>query len=146
MSNDANCESPPSFTVSVKLTGSAIESMRCLFLHGPTWDGNIPSKSGRDELFDLKLAGRINGWSWLTADGMRLALNNGMDRDKDRWERDRRRKLIKLDEIERILLPADATGQAQCGQQNGAIGLMGAGRQTVEGLERLLKPESDGHV
>lgn len=149
MSNDGkDCESAPSFTVSVKLTGVAIESMRCLFLHGPTWDGNIPSKSGRDELFDLKLAARINGWSWLTADGMRLALANGMDRDKDRWERDRRRKLIKLDEIERIVLPPP-DAMAQCGQQNAqqnsAIGFTNA-RPTIEGLERLLKPEPDGHV
>jgi hypothetical protein len=138
MSNDKD-EASPSYTVSVRLTPSAIESMRCMFLHGPTWDGNIPSKSGRDELFDLKLAARINGWSWLTAEGMRLALSNGMDRDKDRWERDRRRRLIKLDEIERIISPADTNQQSQ------AMGLAPS-RPTVEGLERLLKPEPDGHV
>ena len=141
-SQDQCSESPPSFTVSVKLTGAAVDSMRCMFLHGPTWDGNIPSKSGRDELFDLKLASRVNGWSFLTADGMRLAMANGMDRDKDRWERDRRRKLIKLDEIERIVMPPAA--EPQCGQAANTMGLTGNGvRPTVEGLERLLRPEGE---
>lgn len=135
-SSQDQCENAPSFTVSVKLTGAAQESMRCMFLHGPTWDGNIPSKSGRDELFDLKLATRINGWSFLTADGMRLAMANGMDRDKDRWERDRRRRLIKLEEIERIVMPQTA----ECAQSMGN-GLPSGNGATVEGLERLLRPE-----
>lgn len=136
MSENDQCEmAKPSFTVTVALTPLAVESMRCMFLHGPTWDGNIPSKSGRDELFDLKLATRIQGYSWLTADGIRLALSNGMDREKERWERLRRQQAVKLDEIERILSPEQTV---DC-QQSNVMGLSRA--PTVEGLERLLKPE-----
>lgn len=139
MSENDQCEAAPSFTVSVKLTPQAIESMRCMFLHGPTWDGNIPSKSGRDELFDLKLATRIQGYSWLTADGIRLALSNGMDREKDRWERERRHRAVKLDQIEQIL---NETGIAQQCQQGNVMGLDRERRPTVEGLANILsKPE-----
>lgn len=150
--SDDQCESAPAYTTSVKLSSSAIESMRCMFLHGPTYDGNIPSKAGRDELFDLKLATRIRGYSWLTAEGMRMALDNGLDRDKERWERDRRRRMIKLDQIESILMGNQAqSAEGQQATDGGVMGLsagsgLANGRPTIEGLERLLKPEPDGRV
>lgn len=78
MSNQDECEQPASFTVSVSLKANEIEVMEQLFFFGPTWDGNIVSKSGRDQLFDLKLASRVEGYSFLTADGIRLALRNGV--------------------------------------------------------------------
>ena len=137
--NDARDESPPPYTVSVKLTPVAVEVMRCLFLHGPTWDGNVPSKSGRDELFELKLATRINGYSWLTADGIRLALANKLDREKERWSRERGRRISQLEQIEAILelrLSKQAPGQEDCSVTGHS------GRPTIEGLERLLKPEN----
>ena len=34
------------------LTGAMYDVLWCLFKNGATWDGNIPSKSGRDLLID----------------------------------------------------------------------------------------------
>src|SRR5688572_10120614 len=73
----------PGFNVTVPLSGAAIEVLHCLFIHGPTWDGDVPSKSGRDELFDLKLIGRCEGYQFLTLPGVRLALANKIDRHKN---------------------------------------------------------------
>ena len=103
--NQDTQEQMPAYTISVALKPQEIEVMRQLFFHGPTWDGNIISKSSRDALFDLKLATRVEGWSWLTADGVRMALANRLDREKEKWERERRKRQIKLDSIEEIILP-----------------------------------------
>lgn len=140
MSNDANCESPATYTVTVPLSGIAIEVLEQLFIMGPTWDGDVVSKSGRDELFDLKLAGRCEGYQFLTLAGMRLALANKVNRKKEVRYRRQRERLYKLDQIEQVLSPTD-TAQA-CGQQSVVMGLQ---NKTVEGLERLLKPEPDSH-
>lgn len=56
------------------LSGQAIEVLGQLFVKGPTWDGNISSKSGRDELIEIGLAFRDSGWSSLTAEGIRIAV------------------------------------------------------------------------
>ncbi len=58
------------------MTSAAREVMRCLFLLGPTWDGNIPSKSGRNELVDLGYAERWKGWAWLTRKGAEFAITS----------------------------------------------------------------------
>jgi hypothetical protein len=41
------------------LSGGAIDTLACLCKYGPTYDGNVPSKAGRDELWDKKLCARI---------------------------------------------------------------------------------------
>jgi hypothetical protein len=41
------------------LTGAARETLICLCKRGPTWDGDVPSKSGRDELLKQGLAAKI---------------------------------------------------------------------------------------
>ncbi len=56
------------------LSSSAIEMLGQLFLSGPTWDGNVVSKAGRGELFELKLAERYEGFTQLTYEGLRVAL------------------------------------------------------------------------
>lgn len=72
------------------LSGAAREVMRCLFIHGPTWDGNIPSKSGRDDLVERGLAERWNGWQWLTRDGVDFAVTVMLfGEEKERRERRR---------------------------------------------------------
>lgn len=38
------------------LSGAARETLICLCKHGPTWDGDVPGKSGREELFIKKMA------------------------------------------------------------------------------------------
>lgn len=65
------------------LSGAAIDTLWCLFLHGPTWDGNLPSKAGRDELHDRDLIERYEGWQWLTKAGVMAAMGRGFDRKKD---------------------------------------------------------------
>lgn len=74
------------------MSGAAREVMRCLFLHGPTWDGNIPSKVGRGELVKLGYARHAHGFAWLTDAGIEFAIKSmSMDEEKDRWERQRQR-------------------------------------------------------
>lgn len=73
------------------MSGAAREVMRCLFINGPTWDGNIPSKAGRGDLFDLGYADRVNGWSFLTKVGMDFAVNRMMlGEEKERRENESR--------------------------------------------------------
>lgn len=72
------------------LSGFARETMRCLFFHGPTQDGDVPSKQGRSELIELGYAARWNGWQWLTEAGVRFAVGSLLlDREKERWQRER---------------------------------------------------------
>lgn len=134
MSNQDECEQPASFTVIVSLKENEIEVMEQLFFFGPTWDGNIVSKSGRDQLFDLKLASRVEGYSFLTADGIRLALRNGVDRKKEVKRRRERERLTKLDRLEEVLNPVN-----ECEKS--------VAPPTVQELEALLRPEkTDGRV
>lgn len=56
------------------LTPDAVETLGQLFASGPTWDGNICSKSGRSQLVRMNLADRENGFTFLTREGIRLAI------------------------------------------------------------------------
>lgn len=73
------------------LSSAAVEVLGQLFTNGPTWDGNVASKSGRDELIELGLAGRTNGWAYITQDGVTLAVEWDTDHLKrmhsQRWYR-----------------------------------------------------------
>jgi len=72
------------------MSGSAREVLRCLFFHGPTWDGDIPSKVGRGELVGLGLAHHEFGWAWLTRDGIDFALTVMLlGEEKEKWQRQR---------------------------------------------------------
>ena len=64
------------------LSPNAVEMLGQLFTNGPTWDGNVVSKAGRGELFDAGLAFRVEGFTSLTEDGLRMALD--WDRRHDR--------------------------------------------------------------
>jgi len=61
-----------------EFTSAERDVLRQLFKNGPTWDGNITSKTGRDGLFRYKLAEYENGYTQLTIDGLKLCLNAGM--------------------------------------------------------------------
>jgi len=76
----------------VELSGAAIDTMHCLFIHGPTMDGDLPSKSGRDELVTFGLATRHEGYQWLTMAGVKMALANGVDREKEKYQRVQRER------------------------------------------------------
>lgn len=56
------------------LSSGAKETMRCLFFHGPTWDGNIPDKAGRGELIELGYASHEFAHAFLTRDGVQVAV------------------------------------------------------------------------
>lgn len=56
------------------LSGAAVDVLGQLFVNGPTWDGNLISKSGRDELVRLEMAHRWDGWQTLTQDGLVAAV------------------------------------------------------------------------
>ncbi len=53
------------------------EVLMQLFVEGPTWDGNLISKSDRDELVDADLCERWQGWNYLTLDGLKAAVSGG---------------------------------------------------------------------
>lgn len=62
----------------------AKEVLWCLFKHGPTWDGNLPSKDGRKWLVKKGYAAQGDGWNWLTTDGVLLAIEIGLGRQKEK--------------------------------------------------------------
>lgn len=69
------------------LTGVECEVMKCLFFHGPTWDGNVPSKAGRDSLCKRGLVHHEFAFAFLTRDGVQIAVQElALDRAKERWE------------------------------------------------------------
>jgi len=69
------------------LSGAAMEVLWGLFVGGPTWDGDVASKRGRDELCELGLAQRHDGWQWLTDDGAIAAIDAGYGDRKEAWQR-----------------------------------------------------------
>lgn len=61
------------------LSGAEWDVLWCLFYNGPTWDGNIPSKAGRNDLVDRGLVVRGgDGFQALTTEGFEAALAAGM--------------------------------------------------------------------
>jgi hypothetical protein len=57
-----------------RLSGAAKDVMMQLFVTGPTWDGNVIAKSGRDELCAAGVAEHRNGWAYLTREGVEMAI------------------------------------------------------------------------
>lgn len=66
------------------LTACETDTLWCLFRNGPTWDGNLPSKSGRDWLVSAGFAERFDGWNFLTHSGVTLAIEIGLGQRKER--------------------------------------------------------------
>lgn len=70
------------------LSGAAKDVMMQLFVTGPTWDGNVVAKSGRNELVSLGLAQHRNGWAYLTDSGVEMAISANVKGWSDqRWHR-----------------------------------------------------------
>jgi len=101
------------------LTGAESEVLRQLFLNGPTWDGDIISKSGRDNLFTYGLAKRENGWSFLTARGVQVSLAATLDRAKERRERERDQRARRPLEVIRTSDDRFAVGYSNTGEGGG---------------------------
>lgn len=74
------------------LSGAALDTLWCLFAHGPTWDGDVPSKAGRNELVDLGLMERYDGWQWLNREGVETAIDAGYGDRKEKWSRERSKR------------------------------------------------------
>lgn len=69
------------------LSKTAVEVFGQLFITGPTWDGAIISKTGRDELFDAGLIARDNGWNFLNTEGVRLAAGWNLAELRKRYDK-----------------------------------------------------------
>jgi hypothetical protein len=68
------------------LSGAAKDVMMQLFVTGPTWDGNLIAKSGRNELVDKGLAFRCEGWQSLSLEGLKVAITADVKgRSDQRW-------------------------------------------------------------
>lgn len=65
------------------------EVFRQLFFHGPTWDGDLCSKVGRDGLVERGLAVRREGWQTLTEAGFIAAVEAGYGDRKEAWDNQR---------------------------------------------------------
>jgi hypothetical protein len=91
----------------IDLSGSAIEVLKGLFVEGPLWDGDVPSKNGRDELVTFGLVTRLNGWQQLTKKGLGMALAAGLDRKKERHYRLRHKALNLLNAVDSVMNPPD---------------------------------------
>ena len=70
------------------LPSNAREVLLGLFLHGPLYDGDVPSKTGRDILHTDGLIERGWGYQWLNERGVArcLALKFDLERARRRRE------------------------------------------------------------
>ena len=54
------------------------ETLKHLAKSGPVWDGNLISKTDRDELVKAGLVDRSGGWNFLTRYGVEVAVQLGI--------------------------------------------------------------------
>lgn len=68
-----------------------VETAMQLLVDGPTRDGDLVSKAGRNKLVGQGLVERFDGWQWLNRYGMRCVLASSKigENYKDRWRRER---------------------------------------------------------
>lgn len=64
------------------MTGAQIDTLVALVERGPLWDGDVPSKQGRDELIQLGYAVRV---VFKLEDGYTAATYAGRDAYKDHF-------------------------------------------------------------
>ncbi len=70
------------------LTSAQQEMLGMFFTMGPVWDGYLPSKMARDDLVDLGLAFRHEGFQALTRAGLAMAVAAPVSHRRDqRWYR-----------------------------------------------------------
>jgi hypothetical protein len=76
------------------LSSAAIEVLGQLYVSGPTWDGNIASKSGRGDLIRAGLAWHESGYASLTPEGLMMAIGWSIvdlrRRNQSKWIEKRR--------------------------------------------------------
>jgi len=54
------------------------ETLKHLATSGPVWDGNLISKTDRDELVRAGWVDRYGGWNFLTLQGVATAVSLGI--------------------------------------------------------------------
>jgi len=69
---------------SYAFNGGEIDTLLCLFVHGPTWDGNVPSKQSRDDLVQMGLVFRREGFASLTELGLEVCVKADVKHFRDR--------------------------------------------------------------
>lgn len=62
------------------VTAAEVETLRAL-THAAVFDGDLPSKAARDSLVEKGLAYKWEGWNFLTAAGVTMAIKMGMKID-----------------------------------------------------------------
>lgn len=91
----------------LEASAAARDVFRQLFMAGPTWDGDVASKAGRDALTTAGLAFRVEGWTTLTPLGMNVGIRDlGMGDAKDARERTRAAERQARDRQEAVVLGA----------------------------------------
>ncbi|WP_156967900.1 hypothetical protein [Methylosinus sp. PW1] len=78
-------------------------TLRQLFLDGPTSDDGIASQTDRLIAVERGWVERRGGYSFLTNSGVRVALDFGLDREKERSDRERREAADKIADLEKKL-------------------------------------------
>ncbi len=85
-----------------ELSGAEVDTLVALVEHGPLWDGDVPSKRGRDDLIERGYAVRVVVKG---EDGWQAATYAGRDAYKDRYpSADSAADTIKEARINRIAL------------------------------------------
>lgn len=82
----------------IELKSNEREGLLQMFIYGPTYDGDLVSKSARDELVNLKLAERGSGYNWLTRAGIQAAIERKFDYEKRKRQLKMKRLLAQHEE------------------------------------------------
>lgn len=93
------------------LTPAAVETLRCMFMEGPIYDGDVPSKTGRDDLVKHGLAARVEGFNYLTQAGMLMAIDNRLGDAKNSHYRQNRIARDTYDQLVRVMNIAEHGGR-----------------------------------
>jgi hypothetical protein len=77
---NANVETPEEqqqdVSVCFRIETCELRQLHQLMQH-PVWDGDLIDKSARDHLEKAGLINRLNGWNFLSLEGIRTLLNMG---------------------------------------------------------------------
>lgn len=90
------------------------EVLMQLFVHGPTWDGNLISKNERDELVRDGFCERACGWNYLTREGVIQAASVGY-KTKD-WADDTWYKKARMCPVRNGIQIIGITGKKRSGK------------------------------
>lgn len=79
-----------SLSAKMTLSNSELAVLEQLFFCGPTWDGDLISKEGRNDLVNRGMARRVDGWQSLSDFGFDVAVSSGYGNKKQSWQNSRK--------------------------------------------------------